>query len=118
MQIKETVMVLGTEYRIRLRTREEDEELKDCDGYCREHMKLISVRDYTKDTGDTSCEEERQNIVKRCLRHDLVHAFLFESGLGWDSECAEHWAVHEEMVDWFARMEPKIHAAYLEAGCA
>lgn len=119
MQIKRSVDVLGTKYKIRLRTLEEDEELGECDGYCRENRRLIVVRDYTREEC-TMCSSAKEvnSIVKHSLRHEIVHAFLFESGLGWDSESTDHWAVHEEMVDWIARMEPKIHKAYRKTGCA
>jgi uncharacterized membrane protein len=51
---------------------------------------------------------------KRILRHEIIHAFLFESGLADDSNSADAWAVNEEMVDWFARQAPKIYKVYKE----
>jgi hypothetical protein len=46
------------------------------------------------------------------MRHELVHAFLFESGLHNDS-----WAANEAAVDWIANQFPKILKAFQEAGC-
>ena len=119
MHISKKVNVLGVRYKIRLRTSDEDEDLKECDGYCCEYKKLIVVRDYIrKDVVGFASRKEAEKCIKHSLRHEIVHAFLFESGLGWDSGAAEHWAVSEEMVDWIARMHPKIQKAYKEAGCA
>lgn len=38
------------------------------------------------------------------LYHEIIHAFLFESGLHSNSE----WAENEEMIDWFALQFDKI----------
>ena len=46
------------------------------------------------------------------LRHEIIHAFLFESGLAENSE----WAQNEEMVDWIAKQGPKLIKAWQEAG--
>lgn len=119
MHISKKVNVLGVRYKIRLQTSDEDEDLKGCDGYCREYQKLIAVRDYRReDVIGCASRKEAEKCIKHSLRHEIVHAFLFESGLGWDSDAAEHWAVHEELVDWIARMHPRIQKAYKEAGCA
>jgi len=47
------------------------------------------------------------------IRHELIHAFLFKSGL---DACAE-WARNEEMVDWLAIQFPKLMKAFQEADC-
>ena len=54
---------------------------------------------------------------RKVIRHEIVHAFLYESGLWQNSYGSKCWAQNEEMVDWFAIQEPKIHSAYIEAGC-
>lgn len=54
---------------------------------------------------------------KRVLRHELIHAYLYESGLGDSSNSCDAWAVNEEMVDWFARNTPKIFATFKELKC-
>ena len=50
--------------------------------------------------------------VRKVKRHEIIHAFLLESGL---AECSD-WAQNEEMVDWLARMGPKINTAWQAAG--
>ena len=47
---------------------------------------------------------------KQVTRHELIHAFLFESGLG-----CESWGGNEEIVDWIAFQFPKMLHAFEEA---
>ena len=49
---------------------------------------------------------------KKNVRHELVHAFLFECGLAENS----NWAQNEELVDWIAIQGPKIYKAWQDAG--
>lgn len=68
--------------------------------------------------GDMS-DKEREAYRKRTLRHELIHAFLNESGLSENAsvpaDCG--WAKHEEMIDWIAIQFPKMVKAFKEAGC-
>lgn len=105
-----TVSVLGTDYTVWDATQKEDPVLQDNDGYCdySVHMCVVNAQmgdepDSLKDMG------ARRRMV---TRHELIHAFLFESGLG--PEC--EWAC-EEMVDWLARQYPKIAAAFQKLEC-
>lgn len=66
-------------------------------------------------------ENEDEGTLKCCekqtLRHEIVHAFLSESGLSHNSACAEMpWAKNEEMVDWIAIQGEKIYEAWRTAG--
>ena len=51
-------------------------------------------------------------MEKRILRHEIIHAFAFESGLADDSA----WAMDEEMTDWIAHQFPKMLAAFKAVG--
>lgn len=53
-----------------------------------------------------------KEMQRHVLRHELIHAFLFESGMDQSSAAHEAWAVNEEMIDWMAMQMPKIMAAY------
>lgn len=111
------VNILGTEYSIEKKSYQEDKHFEYCDGYCDRFEHRICYCDLT-----TSPEWEaepfdkvlaREKIV---IRHEIVHAFLFESGLAQDSHASHTgWAVDEEMVDWFALQGPKIYKAWQEA---
>lgn len=107
------VDVLGTEYKIYLDVSEaQDEALQKCDGYCDKTAKRIVICDCA------NTDLERIEDYKRyCMRHELVHAFMFESGIGgcvtWDIEGQEH---PEHMVEWIAMQFPKMVNAFQTVG--
>lgn len=110
------VNVLGVEYTIEYLTKAQDPDLEKCDGYCDSSAKRIVIREYTE-------EEKKEPLTlgnlpeyqKKVLRHELVHATLYESGLWNCSHGHEAWAVNEEMVDWFAVQGPKLYAIWKAA---
>lgn len=112
-----TVNILGTEYTIEYKTDEEiakdmDCGVGECGSYCSETEKLIVISVFDKLYGEN---EESKNALKRHnLRHELVHAFLNESGLSQNSLNHGCWAKNEEMVDWFAIQSPKIFKVFQE----
>lgn len=64
---------------------------------------------------DVPAEFKTDNLkeMQKCvLRHELIHTFLYESGLDMSSAAHDAWAVNEEMIDWMAIQMPKIMAAY------
>lgn len=112
-----TVNVLGTEYKVQFKN--DDEvcadvhcEVGDCGGYCNEAAKLIVISNLDK---CTDSDEDKDVQIKANLRHEIVHAFLNESGLCWNSNATDAWAKNEEMVDWFALQGLKIYKAWAEA---
>ena len=64
-------------------------------------------------------EEDKIRALNKTLRHEIVHAFLYESGLNRNtfSDNGKPWAVNEEMVDWFAIQGPKIMELWSSIGC-
>ena len=109
-----TVSVLGTEYRVYMCVNESDDEiLKSADGYTDKtsHKIVLADKGIESDLDDYSAH------VKKVLRHELIHAFLFESGLGacaaWHEGDDEH---PEQMVDWIAFQFPKILKAFQTVG--
>lgn len=115
--MKDKISVLGTEYRIETHKVSEDEwlEKKHLAGYCGEESKLIVVADMSeKEYFDGMDEKEQEIYRKKTLRHEIIHAFLNESGLS-DSASVPGgaWAKHEEMIDWFAIQSPKIFAVFM-----
>ena len=79
-------------------------------GYCSANERLIVIADFDdKDNFHFLSESEKDTYAKRTLRHEIIHAFLNESGLS-DSASVPvcSWAKHEEMVDWIAIQSPKI----------
>lgn len=105
-----TVSVLGTEYSIEQKDEREDELLEQYEGYCDKTCKKIVVGRLRPEKGSSVNTEPEQ---KRLLRHELIHAFLFESGLDENSE----WGTDETLVDWIAIQFPKMEAAFEKTGC-
>ena len=115
------VDVLGTKYTIKRVNYGQDEymERMNYGGLCDTGRKLILVLNL-KSTPDWKEEKEDVilNMEHTTLRHELIHAFLSESGLDWNSFAPEKaWAKNEEMVDWFAIQMPKLMAAFKAADC-
>lgn len=59
--------------------------------------------------------ENKLEKLEETVRHEFIHAFLLECGLGGDSHSYNgSWAMNEEMVDWFAINIPSINKAVTE----
>lgn len=108
--------ILGTEYRIETHKVSEDSymEEKDFAGYCEEENKLIVVADMSEEKYFVGMDEKAQETYrKKTLRHEIIHAFLNESGLSDSSNRFDGaWAKNEEMVDWLAIQTPKIYKTF------
>lgn len=114
LAIDKYVNILGTEYSIVFRNKEDDEVLKDSSGYCDFTVKLIVVANKPKDNDYLDYGRYQMKV----LRHEIIHAFLLESGLDNNSNVFEEaWARNEEMIDFFAIQSPKLMNAFIEAGC-
>lgn len=109
-----TMNILGTEYRITFKDDAEvcaamNAPLGECGGYCSAAGKEIVIANLDR-CNDTDSEKDE---TKRCnLRHEIFHAFLNESGLGWNAAGTDCWPKNEEMVDWFAIQAPKIFKVF------
>jgi len=109
------VNILGTEYSIFFQNEKDDELL---DGKGRDECTDYSAHEIIVCNKKDDCElRDYENWKKIVLRHELMHAFLFESGLDSSSlNSYGSWAVNEEMVDWFAIQSPKIYKVFAELG--
>lgn len=101
---KSSVTILGTKYIIERRSASDDIKLQEADGYCDTNSKLIVVRNTDDFKDDINTKSNLEITEMKVLRHELIHAFLYESGLCEQS----YWAVNEEMIDYFAIQFPKI----------
>lgn len=109
------VDVLGTKYIINKKTNIEDKYLEKVDGYCDYTTKEIVVikKNKKKEIGEI---ENFKRLENRILRHELIHAFIYESGLWCNSYGVDKWALNEEMTDWIAIQYPKINRAFKQLG--
>lgn len=113
--------VLGTKYTIKRVNYGQDDcmEKMHFGGYCNESAKQIVILNLnTVPEWMDETEAVIEAKEKETIRHELIHAFLNESGLQWNSFAAERaWAKNEEMVDWFAIQMPKLMKAFKAADC-
>ena len=109
------INILGTEWKI-VTCKEEESEL--LNGKCRDGCTDNSTRTIWICEKKDDCELQDYEMWKKlALRHEILHAFLFESGLDASSIYTYGpWANNEEMVDWFAIQSPKIFKVYSELG--
>lgn len=113
MIFKKSVLILGTRYSI---IRKEFKKMDNLCGYTCSHLRQICVG--LMDTYPSCVGEPRELIdasEKETLRHEIIHAFLNESGL---KSCAgsynRAWSRNEEMIDFFAIQSPKIFRTFQE----
>lgn len=106
-----TLNILGTRYSVNIVHRSKDKLLADMDGYCDDSTKQITIADVTAEDEPDS-KRDLEEVKRKILRHEIVHAFLCESGLAENSE----WAQNKELVDWIAIQGLKIYKAWQEAG--
>lgn len=105
---EKTVDVLGTTYKLIICEEAEDKRLDGYDGICDETIKECVVENFENFKGDPRRKANLDVQMKKNIRHELIHAFLFESGLAENSD----WAQNEEMVDWIAKQFPKLQKAF------
>lgn len=88
--------------------------LAEMDGYTDPSTREIVVDDMKESQGQIGVKADLESYQKQVVRHEIIHAFLLESGLGSSSNSADGWAMNEEMVDWFAIQSPKIFKVFSE----
>lgn len=110
MYEKKIVNILGVEYTVLIGC--DAEALpEDADG-CMDHStKKIKI---AKIETDRDSVQNTKEYTKKILRHEIIHAFLYESGLYASSGFSECWATDETIVDWIAIQSPKIFKALKE----
>lgn len=111
-----TLNILGSDWEIVFANEDDDLALKDTDGYTDSSIKRITVDDMSKHDGDLLGKKDMEAYKKQVLRHEIVHAFLCESGLDGNGSSADHWEHCEEIVDWIAIQGPKIYRVWHEVG--
>ena len=102
------VNILGSEWSVKFGNEKEYPNLAKTDGYTDLSIREIVVDDMEASQGQIGAKADLESYRKQVVRHEIIHAFLLESGLDSNSNSADSWAVNEEMVDWFAIQSPKI----------
>lgn len=103
--------ILGTNYKIYFKDENVETRLKKCWGFTDFHTKEIMINANAEKETEDSCRN-LEDFKNKVLRHEIIHAFLYESGLRENSVDIRAWAENEEMVDWIAIQIPKIIKVY------
>lgn len=119
------VNVLGEFWNIYYRKKGEDKTLQELhlSGYTDYSARMIVIELIEPDEKGL---EDIESIYRHVLRHEIIHAFLYESGLCGESELSGTqingeqipWSINEQCVDWFAYQGIKIYAAWEQVGAA
>ena len=105
--MSDKINILGTTYTILITDAEHEPRLSNCDGFCDKTSKKVVITLEPKD-----CNLDDWIVYKnKILRHEIIHAFFFESGLHENLE-NRAFGVPETIVDWFAVQFPKIKAVF------
>ena len=108
------VDILGQNWEVIRATEDEIDYLRDVDGYTDFTTRKIVVKNVKKERGSV---DNIECYMRKVTRHEIIHAFLFESGLHCNSlQFDDGWATNEEMVDWFAFQGDKIYKAWEKVG--
>lgn len=111
MTVDREISILGTIYTIGYKKPEEDSFLEKCDGYCDASSKSIVINKENRNkVGDWDA------VMKQSLRHEIIHAYLNESGLQHNFQHCNEFGHEETMVDWFAIQFYKISKTFEELG--
>lgn len=112
------VEILGTTYKVELKVPyAKDKYLAGAFGYTDFHGKRIVVADIRTVPGwEEATKECAKDVYEGTVRHEIIHAYLMESGLNSSANSVDCWARNEEMVDWFAIQFPKLLKTFRELG--
>lgn len=98
------VKILGTDYEIVNQTAMENPKLINADSLCEFWAKRIVV---DKILPDPETYENLNELNKKVLRHEIIHAYFGESGL-------RRYMEDEDLVDWLAFQFHKIEDTFKE----
>jgi len=108
------VNILGSEWKVIITNDlKKYSYLNDCNGYCDPTVKECIIQHYVKGK-DFEYVNAIEHISKT-IRHEIIHAYLYESGLWRGTLNADiSWSMNEEMVDWLSIQMPKIFQTFKE----
>lgn len=107
------IKILGVKYKIIDNV--PIEELPDnCDGCMDYSTKTIKLAKIERDK-NSICDLD--SYKRKVLRHEIIHAFLYESGLWNNSSDITAWGQSEEITDWIAIQFPKMIKVFRLVGC-
>ena len=112
--MKDKITVLGQNYKILLHTLDEDPKLHEWNGYHEPWSKKIVIdSELAEETKKNPIGVENVDAyIRQIYRHEIMHAFFCESGITYRYSKDEE----DFLVDWIARMYPKMKKIFDELG--
>ena len=107
------VSILGTPYTVLFDVPEE-ELPEGADGCMDQSIRVIKIGKFEPSRDSLKNLNEYKNKV---LKHEVIHAFLYESGMWNNSGSCEAWGMDETITDWIAIQFPKILEVFKELDC-
>lgn len=105
---KVKVTILGQDYDVIDGADMSDyEKLQEVDGYASNTRKEIVIAKFIQEIGT---DEDVSFIRNHVMRHEVIHAFLDESGM-------RKWSEDELLVDWMAAQLPKMFKVFQSLQC-
>lgn len=109
MKTSYNISILGSKWKLKVVPREYDPMFATVDGYTDRSVKTMYVADgSTNNVDDLRDWAEYQKVVKR---HEIIHAFLFESGLAQDMYHPAYGHCEQD-IDFFAIQFPKMYEVF------
>ena len=105
--------ILGTEYTVVFDISEDDMP-EGADGCMDQSIRTIKIAHLESDRNSV---QNLDAYRRKVLRHEVIHAFLYESGMWNCSGSSEAWGMDETITDWIAIQFPKIQKVFAELGC-
>lgn len=103
--------ILGVKWKLILTTPTNDDRLENAAGITDDTIKEMVVDNTKNYSPENGTKKHIESYIKKVMRHEIIHAFLCESGLAENSD----WATNEELVDWIAIQAPKLIKAWKDA---
>ena len=104
MMKDKVVEILGTLYTIHFDV-PDGKMPEGADGCMDQSIHQIRIAEFESDRNTI---QDMDSYRKKVLRHEIIHAFLYESGM---------WNNSETITDWIAIQSPKLFRTFKEADC-
>ena len=104
MKLDKMVRILGEPWRVKICSCEVEPRLNNLSGFCDHTSHFIGIMDPDEKKGNI---DDNVEFINEVIRHEIIHAFLYASGLGdsWEHKDFGH---DETVIDWFALQFKKI----------
>ena len=113
MMKDKVVEILGTLYTIHFDV-PDGKMPEGADGCMDQSIHQIRIAEFESDRNTI---QDMDSYRKKVLRHEIIHAFLYESGRWNNSGSTNWWGMDETITDWITIQSPKLFRTFKEADC-